>query len=111
MLRALIGLSALLLSLPASGSIQSLWKEYEKADKSDSPKEQIAILQKIKNEARAEKSAWDYYHAGELCVSVGSRRNWKLRTRSNRHSPKSWRPTKNRYCWFMTGKEIWKLTF
>ena len=79
MLRALIGLSALLLSLPASGSIQSLWKEYEKADKSDSPKEQIAILQKIKKKAIAEKSAWDYYHAGELCVSVGSRRNWKLR--------------------------------
>lgn len=79
MLRVLIGFSALLLSLPPSASIRNLWKEYEKADKADSPKEQIAILQKIKKKSSAEKSAWDYYHAGELYVNVESRRNWKLR--------------------------------
>lgn len=64
---------------PQGHSLDKLWDSYYEAQKADKPKEQLAILANIKQEARTKKLAWDFYDAADKYVDVWSRSNWKLR--------------------------------
>lgn len=60
-------------------SMESLWKEYGKAEDGDRVQKKAQILEDIKAKALKERSAWDYYKACDLYVDAVSMRNWKLR--------------------------------
>ena len=64
--------------------IAGLWKEYESARDADRPQRQLEILEDIKSAAREQRSAWDFYTAGQNFVDISIRRNWKLRDSLNR---------------------------
>ena len=55
-----------------------LWKEYDKAKADDKPRTQSDILQKIKEQAKAQSLAWDFWDAASLYAEVNSDINWKL---------------------------------
>ena len=63
-------------------SLTDLWKTFYTARGNDRPKEETAILEKIKKEALAKDLAWDYYDACEEYVSSRCRSNWKLREKA-----------------------------
>lgn len=56
-----------------------LWQEYAKAESSDLPKTQAAVLEQIKKEALRQRFTWDYYDACDRYRTVRARSNWKLR--------------------------------
>ena len=60
-------------------SLTTLWAKYDKAERDDLPKQQAAILERIKKEASRKRLAWDFYDACNEYVSVKSSANWKLR--------------------------------
>ena len=81
-----LGLSIMLPSLSTAQTkddeghvLVKLWSEYKKAHDNDRPKDEMAILRQIKDQASAQKLAWDFYDAGSKYASTGSRMNWKLR--------------------------------
>lgn len=72
-----MGLSFILAAAQGAGSIDNLWKAYDKAASADKPAEQVQILEQIKAQAKKEKRAWDFYDACEKSVTVSTRINWK----------------------------------
>ena len=60
-------------------TLVKLWADYNKAVDDDRPKDQADILQRIKQEASAQRLAWDYYDAVWKYVEARTRTNWKLR--------------------------------
>ena len=58
--------------------LTKLWASYYKAVDADKPKDQADILQKIKDEARSQKLAWDFYDACWKYADARSSTNWKL---------------------------------
>ena len=60
-----------------------LWADYNKAVDDDRPKDQADILQRIKQEASAQRLAWDYYDAVWKYVEARTSTNWKLRQELN----------------------------
>lgn len=61
--------------------ISSLWAQYDKADKTDKPKDKIEILEKIKEQSFKKRLHWDFYLAASRRVEVGAEINWKDRAR------------------------------
>ena len=74
---ALIGMAALILSAAPGKNLERLWDSYKSATDNDKPQEQLDILRKIKDDAKKEHSAWDFYQACDKYVSVSGRTNWK----------------------------------
>jgi len=60
-------------------TLVKLWQEYYNAQKADKPKDEVAALEKIKAEAKAQHLSWDYYDACEKFVHSRVSSNWKLR--------------------------------
>ena len=58
--------------------IALLWKEYGEASEEGRPQKMASVLENIKDVARQQRRAWDYYKACEEYVSVVGKRNWKL---------------------------------
>lgn len=71
---------------PKAQSIHKLWDQYRKAESKDLPAEQLSALQRIKEEARKQRSAWDFYEASHQSADIASRSNWKLRDSARRAS-------------------------
>ncbi len=61
-----------------TGSLDKLWRKYEKAAKTDRIQDMADLLEDIKTVALKEKAPGDYFIACEKYVDVMSRRNWKL---------------------------------
>lgn len=53
------------------------WKQYQKAVKQDLPKEELAILGRIKEKALSSSLPWDFFDASEKYYSVARSINWK----------------------------------
>ncbi|MCQ2140893.1 MAG: MG2 domain-containing protein [Bacteroidales bacterium] len=60
-------------------SIDKLWKSYDEAIAADKPKTAMSVLEKIKESAKEQRLAWDYYQACLKYVDAGSSINWKDR--------------------------------
>lgn len=75
----LAALFASVASLKAQDSMDKLWKQYESARSADKPRTCLQVLERIKQEAAASRSAWDFYKAGKLYVDHGQSVNWKDR--------------------------------
>ncbi len=61
-----------------AGSLDKLWRKYEKAAKEDRVQDMADLLEDIKTAALNEKAPADYFMACEKYVDVKARRNWKL---------------------------------
>ena len=60
-------------------TLVKLWRNYEKAVSDDRPKDQLAILEDIKEEAAEQHLIWDFCDAARKYADVRSSMNWKLR--------------------------------
>ena len=60
-------------------NLSSLWKEYKKAYDADKPQSEMKILETIKEEAKSQRKAWDFYDAGRKYADAAGRWNWKER--------------------------------
>ena len=56
----------------------ALWKEYYAAKDADRPQTQLAVLTKIKAQAKEKSLAWDFWDAARTYTHVAIIRNWKL---------------------------------
>ena len=63
--------------------LTNLWKQYDKAKKSDLPKQEADLLKQIKEEAAAKHLAVDFYDAATEYVNTVLRRDWKQRATLN----------------------------
>ncbi|MGN1216180.1 MAG: MG2 domain-containing protein, partial [Candidatus Cryptobacteroides sp.] len=54
-----------------------LWKDYYRFQKADQPVKELSILEKIREQAAAERLHWDFYVAATEAVNVGISVNWK----------------------------------
>ena len=61
----------------------ALWKEYYAAKDADRPQTQLAVLTKIKAQAKEKSLAWDFWDAARTYTDVAISRNWKLRDSVN----------------------------
>ena len=61
----------------------ALWKEYDAARDADRPQTQLAVLTKIKAQAKEKSLAWDFWDAARTYTDVAISRNWKLRDSVN----------------------------
>ena len=61
----------------------ALWKEYYAAKDADRPQTQLAVLTKIKAQAKEKSLAWDFWDAARTYADVAISRNWKLRDSVN----------------------------
>lgn len=57
-----------------------LWKDFHAAEKSDRPDDKLSSLEKIIDEARARRYAWDYYDACERYCETKIMQDWKQYT-------------------------------
>lgn len=67
---------------PARGqghSLTRLWDRYEQAADDDRPRDQLAVLEEIKSEARGRHLLLDFCDAARLYVDVSCSTDWKLR--------------------------------
>ncbi len=67
---------------PARGqghSLTRLWDRYEQAADDDRPRDQLAVLEEIKSEARERHLLLDFCDAARLYVDVSCSTDWKLR--------------------------------
>ncbi len=63
-------------------SVETLWKEYEKARRADRPSSQLEVLDEIKKEAGERRLVWDWWNAAQKHFDVTVSRNWKLREKA-----------------------------
>lgn len=82
---AIVAIALLIPFSISAQSVESLWRDYRKAEESDKPKTQLEILGKIKTVAASRQLPWDYYDAATRSCNVGSRMNWRLRDSLSRH--------------------------
>ncbi len=61
-----------------TGSLESLWRKFEKASDEDRVRDMADLLEDIKAVALRKKSPVDYFRACDDYVNVKSRMNWKL---------------------------------
>ncbi|MCM1177846.1 MAG: MG2 domain-containing protein [Bacteroides sp.] len=59
--------------------LESLWKEYSRADEADLPQKAEQILDRIIREAKSEGYAWDFYDAERKWYGIVVSRDWKRR--------------------------------
>ncbi|MBQ9475577.1 MAG: hypothetical protein IJU69_04905, partial [Bacteroidales bacterium] len=79
---AIFALACPLFSQDSDGhALVSLWKEYQKADDDDLPRNQLDILTRIKDQARTKRLVWDFYDASQKYVAVSSSLDWKQSSR------------------------------
>ena len=61
--------------------LTKLWDRYEKNSGNDRPKDQLAVLEKIKSEASGRHLILDFCDAARAYVDVSCRMDWKLHDR------------------------------
>ena len=71
--------SLMMMNATPDTELRQLWKSYDKAAGDDLPKEQLAILEKIKSAALEANAPWDYYDACSKYRQVRISVNWKER--------------------------------